>query len=378
MKDSVKAAVMKRPGVIALEQFPFPEPERGAVVLEMSMSGICGTDKHTFRGETLQYAGTPHEREIEYPLICGHENVGRVAATGGEVLDSEGRQLRAGDRVVPAANVSCGQCWYCQNGLPYYMCERLEDYGNSLNCARSPHLFGGWSEYMYLLPGTKLFRVPEDLPDHVAVLTEPMAVTHGFERARRLNDTFAETVVVYGVGPLGTCHVIKARLMGAGRLIAIDRFPTRLQRAAEFGADELLDATEAEPDELLARVREQTGGRGADIVLDCSGVPETFVTSLRMVRVGGTVVEAGAFVDMGPVEVNPNADICSRNVAVLGIGGETAESYVPAMELLTRNLDRLPLEKFVSHRLPLEEAERGVELAQRDEAMKVVLSPAVA
>lgn len=378
MRGSVKAAVMKRPGVIALEQFPLPQPVRGAVVLDMSMSGICGTDKHTFRGETLQYAGTPHERQIEYPLICGHENVGRIAATGGEVLDSEGRPLHNGDRVVPAANVSCGQCWYCQNGLPYYMCERLEDYGNSLNCARSPHLFGGWSECMYLLPGTKLFRVPEDLPDHVAVLTEPMAVTHGFERARRLNDTFAETVVVYGVGPLGMCHVIKARLMGAGKLIAIDRFPTRLQRAAEFGADELLDATEAEPDELLARVQEQSSGRGADIVLDCSGVPETFVASLRMARVGGTVVEAGAFVDMGPVEVNPNADICSRNVAVLGIGGETAESYVPAMELLTRNLDRLPLEKFVSHRLPLEEAERAVDLAQRDEAMKVVLSPSAA
>jgi threonine dehydrogenase-like Zn-dependent dehydrogenase len=378
MTGSVKAAVMKRPGVIALEQFPLPEPEHGAVVLEMSMSGICGTDKHTFRGETLQYAGTPHERQIEYPLICGHENVGRIAAIGGDLLDSEGRPLRAGDRVVPAANVSCGQCWYCQNGLPYYMCERMEDYGNSLNCARPPHLFGGWSEYMYLLPGTKLFRVPDDLPDHVAVLTEPMAVTHGFDRARRLNDTFAESVVVYGVGPLGMCHVIKARLMGGGRLIAIDRFPTRLQHAGEFGADILLDASELEPDELLARVQEQTGGRGADIVLDCSGVPETFVTSLRMARVGGTVVEAGAFVDMGPVEVNPNADICSRNVAVLGIGGETAESYVPAMELLARNLDRLPLTTFVSHRLPLEEAERGVELAQRDEAMKVVLSPAVA
>ena len=80
----------------------------------------------------------------------------------------------------------------------------------------------------------------------------------------------------------------------------------------------MLDAAELEPDDLLARVREQTGGRGADIVLDCSGVPETFVTSLRMTRVGGTVVEAGAFVDMGPVEINPNADICSRNVAVLG------------------------------------------------------------
>jgi L-iditol 2-dehydrogenase len=366
---------MRAPGLIALEQFPLPEPGPGAVILEMSMSGICGTDKHTFRGETLQYAGTPHQRQIEYPLICGHENVGRIAATGGEVLDSEGRALRPGDRVVPAANVSCGRCWYCQNGLPYYMCEQLEDYGNSLNCARPPHLFGGWSECMYLLPGTKLFRVPDALPDHVAVLTEPMAVTHGFDRARALNGTFAETVVVYGVGPLGMCHLIKARLMGAGKLIAIDRFQGRLEHAAEFGAEELLNATDLEPDDLLARVREHTGGRGADIVLDCSGVPETFVNSLRMARVGGTVVEAGAFVDMGPVEINPNSDICSRNVAVLGIGGETAESYLPAMELLTRSLDRLPLERFVTHRLPLEEAQRGVELAQRDEAMKVVLSP---
>ena len=118
------------------------------------------------------------------------------------------------------------------------MCERLEDYGNSLNCARPPHLFGGWSEYMYLLPGTQLFRVPDALPDHVAVLTEPMAVTHGFDRARRLNDTFAETVVVYGVGPLGMCHLIKARLMGAGKLIAIDRFRVRLEPRRDFGADE--------------------------------------------------------------------------------------------------------------------------------------------
>jgi L-iditol 2-dehydrogenase len=366
---------MSRPGQIAVERFPLPEPEPGAVLLEMSMSGICGTDKHTFRGETLQYAGTPHERQIEYPLICGHENVGRISATGGDVLDSQGKPLHPGDRVVPSANVNCGRCWYCQNGLAYYMCESLQDYGNSLNCTRPPHLFGGWSECMYLVPGTRLFRVPDALPDEVAVLTEPMAVTHGFDRARRLSDSFGETVVVYGVGPLGMCHLIKARLMGAGRLIAIDRFRSRLDRAADFGAESLLDASELDAAELTARVREQTGGRGADIVLDCSGVPETFVNSLRMVRVGGTVVEAGAFVDMGPVKINPNADICTRNVSVLGIGGETAEAYVPAMELMAKNLDRLPLDRVVSHRLPLEEAQRGIELAQREESMKVVLSP---
>jgi threonine dehydrogenase-like Zn-dependent dehydrogenase len=371
---AVRAAVMTEPGRLEVQRFPLPDPEPGAVVLKISMSGICGTDKHTFRGETMQYAGTPHERQIAYPLICGHENVGRVAATGGEVLDSDGRVLREGDRVVPAANVACGRCWYCRNGQPYYMCERIEDYGNSLNCARAPYLFGGWSEFMYLLPGTQLFGVPDELPDEVAVLTEPMAVTHGFDRARRLNETFAETVVTLGVGPLGICHLIKARMMGAGRLIAIDRFRSRLAVAGEFGAELLLDASELDADELIAKVFAATGGRGADIVMDCSGVPETFVTSLNMVRVGGTVVESGAFVDMGPVEINPNADICTKNVSVLGIGGETAESYKPAMELMAANLNRLPLSGLVTHRLRLEEAQAALDLAQRDGAMKVVLS----
>ena len=251
-------------------QFPLPDPEPGAVVLQMSMSGICGTDKHTFRGEVMQYAGTPHERQIEYPLICGHENVGTVAATGGEVLDSEGQPLRTGDRVVPAANVSCGECWYCRNGQPVLHVRAPGGLRQQPQLQPRAHLFGGWSEYMYLLPGTQLFRVPDELPDHVAVLTEPMAVTHGFERARRLNDTFAETVVVFGVGPLGMCHLIKARLMGAGQLIAIDRFPSRLDRAGAFGANMTLDAAELESDELIARVREATGGRGADMVLDCT------------------------------------------------------------------------------------------------------------
>jgi threonine dehydrogenase-like Zn-dependent dehydrogenase len=378
---TARAAVMKEPGRLELERFPLPDPEPGAVVLKMSYSGICGTDKHTFRGETLQYAGTPHERRLEYPLICGHENVGVVAAIGGgePVLDSEGAPLREGDRVVPAANVACGTCWFCRSDQPYYMCEHLDDYGNSLNAKEPPHLFGGWAEYMYILPGTPLFRVPDELPDEIAVLTEVMAVTHGFELARRLyNTSFGESVAVIGVGPLGMCHLIKAKLLGCGRLVAIDRLPSRVEMAGRFGATLGLNAAELDEDELIARVREHTGGRGADIVLDCSGVPETFVTSLHMARVGGTVVESGAFVDMGPVAINPNADICTKNVNVLGVGGETAESYQPAMELLARNMDRLPLHELVTHRMALEDAQAALEIAQADGAMKVVLSGAIA
>jgi len=373
----VRAAVMTAPGEVEVQQFAVPDPERGAVLMRVRLSGICGTDKHTFRGETVQYAGTPHERRLEYPLICGHENVGVVEATGGEVLAADGTPLRPGDRVVPGANVPCGACWYCRNGQPYYLCDHLEDYGNSLNVSRPPSLFGGWSEQMYLLPGTPIFRVPDDLPDELAVLTEVMAVTHGVESARRVGRfEFGESVVVIGVGPLGLCHSIKSRLLGCGKLVAIDRLASRLEAADAFGATLTLNASELDDDELVARVHEHTR-LGADVVHDCTGVPQTFVSALRMARLGGVVVEAGAFVDLGPIPVNPNRDICTRNVSVLGIGGETAESYAPALELLARNRERLQAHPIVTHRLPLESAREAIEVSQRDGAMKVVLDPAL-
>ena len=374
---AVRAAVMTAPGALEVQRFPVPDPEQGAVVMRVRLSGICGTDKHTFRGETIQYAGTPHERRLEYPLICGHENVGVVEAVGGEVLAHDGTPLRPGDRIVPGANVPCGECWYCLNDQPYYLCEELEDYGNSLNVSRPPSLFGGWAELMYLLPGTPIFRVPDGLPDELAVLTEVMSVTHGVETARRVGGfEFGESVVVYGVGPLGLCHLVKSRLLGCGRLIAIDRLGSRIELASLLGATLTLDAAALEPAELVARVVEHTG-RGADVVHDCSGVPETFATALRMVRPGGVVVESGAFVDLGPVEINPNRDICTRNVAVIGIGGERATSYAPSLELLDRGRDRLPLDRIVTHRLALEDAREAIEIAQRDGAMKVVLDPAL-
>ena len=366
---------MTGPGRLEVQQFARPEPEPGVVLMRVGLSGVCGTDKHTFRGETVQYAGTLHERRIAYPLICGHENVGVVEAVGGEVLAADGTPLRPGDRVVPGANVPCGACWYCLNDHPYYLCEHLEDYGNSLDVRRPPSLFGGWSELMYLLPRTPIFRVPDELPDELAVLTEVMSVTHGVETARRVAEVdFGESVVVYGVGPLGLCHLIKSRLLGCGRLVAIDLFPSRLEAAGALGATLTLNASELDDDELVARVREHTT-RGADVVHDCSGVPQTFSNALRMVRVGGIVVESGAFVDLGPVELNPNRDICTPNVTVIGIGGERATSYAPSLELLARNRDRLPLDLIVTHRLPLEAAAEAVELAQRDGAMKVVLDP---
>ena len=207
-----------------------------------------------------------------------------------------------------------------------------------------------------------------------------MAVTHGVETAQALiglvgGYRFADSVAVLGVGPLGLCHLIKAKLLGAARLIATDRLPARLAMARAFGATLTLDVGSSDPAERIARAKEHTDGLGPDIVLDCSGFPKTFIEALRMVRPGGVVVEAGTFVDMGPVGINPNSDICTRNVSVIGIGGETAGSYLPAMRLMAANLRHLPFERIVTHRMPLERAQEAVELAQTNAAMKVVMAP---
>jgi L-iditol 2-dehydrogenase len=379
--STIRAAVIHAPGRFAVESFPEPDPGAGAVLLRVHFSGICGTDKHTWRGESLQYAGTDHERQAAYPLICGHENVGVIEAIGpGEPpIDADGRELAIGDRVVPAPNLTCGRCRFCLGqGYPYYLCTALEDYGNSLTCAAPPHLFGGWSELMYLLPGTRLFRVPEALPSELAALTELLAVTNGLDRARALPGAgfgFGDTVLVLGVGPLGLMHLAKAEMLGAGALIAVDMMAERLEHARAFGADLLLDAAATTAQERLEQVRAATGGLGADVVCSCSGQAASLIEALELVRPGGTVIEAGAFVDMGPVPINPNSQVCIKGVTILGVGGETLDQYQPALEMMTRHQNRLPFHRAITHRVPLEGVGDALELAQTGAAMKVLVSP---
>ena len=380
---TVQAAVIEAPRRFAVGRFPTPDPKPGAVLLRMHYSGICGTDKHTWRGESLQYAGTDHERDAAYPLICGHENVGEIAAIGpgAPPVDERGRPLAVGDRVVPAANLTCGRCAICKDPrAPYYLCTAMDDYGNSLSCAEPPHLFGGWAELMYLLPGTRLFRVPDSLPSQLAALTELLSVTHGLDVARALGGSAGarglrtgDTVLVVGTGPLGMVHLVKADLIGAGALIAIDVLPERLELARRCGAEVVLDAAATTPDERLAAVREVTAGLGADVVVDCSGRSDTFPEALALARPGGTMIEAGAFVDMGSVTIDPNRDVCIKDVTILGVGGEDLAQYAPSLRLLERHGERFA--PLITHRVALPEVAEALELAQTGAAMKVLVAP---
>jgi L-iditol 2-dehydrogenase len=379
MSQTVMAATLVAPFDLQVQQYPMPtDLESGAVLVRMLASGICGTDKHTYRGETEQYAGTEHASSTPFPIIQGHENVGVVEAIGaGGATAFDGSALAVGDRIVPAPNRACGTCRFCREDFPYYFCRNLENYGNSLSCAEPPHLFGGFAEYLYLLPDTPVFKVPEGLPDDVAVLTELFAVTHSLDLAAQMPHPAGfrpgDSVAVVGVGPVGLVHATKAALLGAGRVIAIDRFSARLDITADLGATDCLVAAE-DPAETTAEVLDLVPG-GVDVVVNATGHPDSFGPAMSLLRDGGTLLEVGAFVDLGPVDLNP-ADLLGRNLTLVGVAGEEARSYDATLQMLAEHHDSIPFHRAVTHRFAIADANEAMQTAlDAGGAMKVVIAP---
>ncbi|MBQ4610456.1 MAG: zinc-binding dehydrogenase [Clostridia bacterium] len=384
MAKTVKAAVLAKPGDIHVEEFPYPELGKGAAICRVKLAGICGTDKHSYKGESVQYKGTDNEIDIPYPIIQGHENVmviEEIDDEGARKLDFDGNILKPGDRVTMCPDVVCGECWYCKNFPTYPWCEHMQfSYGNMRSCNDFKHLYGGFSEYMYIEPGTRLYKVPDGLPDDMAVLTEVMCVTGTLDKAKEFNSfslegfNYNDTVVIQGVGPLGLAHVIKARMMGAGKIIVTDISDYKLNLAKEFGADVVLNSSKTTEDERVDIVMQHTHGRGADLAVECVGRPHVVPEGLRMLRKAGMYIEPGNFVDCGSTPINIH-EICAKNLRIIGMCNHTHVGYRAHMEMMERSMKWFPWDKFISHKFSLAEAQKAVETSMTAESMKVVIDP---
>jgi len=384
MRDEVKAAVMVRPGRIETQHFPYPHVEEGAIIVRMEMSGICGTDKHTYEGKSKQYAGTPAETDTPFPIVPGHENVGvieDIGAKGGGFKDFYGNELNVGDRITMCPDVVCGSCWYCRNTFGYPWCENNRAYGNAFSSAEAPHLFGGWAEYMYIKPGTFVYKVPADLPPEVAVMTEVFTVSYAVDAAKEVYSLsglgwgVAPTVVVLGVGPMGLCCAIRARIMGAGDIIVFDKSNSRLEMAKSFGVDYAINVNDVEKDDRIAFVKDLTSGRGADIVVECAGSPYAFVEGLEMLRRCGTCIEVGNFVDVGVAPIDVNKLICAKNARIIGVSNHPFTEYGRTLKIFSRYGNSMPFDQIVTHRFSIDEAEKGLLRSMDLDTMKVVITP---
>ena len=373
-KSTVKAVTLQGKHQLVLEEFPYPNVEAGCALLRIGFSSICGTDKHSFQGLFEQKGGRP----LPLPIIPGHETIGTVEELGGEVLDHSGAPLKVGDRVILAPNLPCGRCYACRNNQPYYYCSEKRDYGNNIGASEAPHLFGGWSQYLYALPGSHLFRYPDTLPPELGTFVEQLAVTACLDKARQWSSEWepfrsGDTVVILGVGPIGIVHVAKAKFLGAGQVIAVDLSEFRLSVAAKFGASEtILGGSDGKVEQ---RVLDLTDGRGADVVVDCTGVPAGLIQSLEIIREGGMVLEVGIFSDGGNVLFNPHRHIMEKSVRLIGVGGEELWAYEPSIRMLEVTQDRIPWQEAITHKFGLEEADRAMETALGADSMKVMFVP---
>jgi len=378
---TVGAAVMVAPGKLEYQRLPYPDHlEPGAMIIKMEMSGICGTDKHAYKGETTLYGGTESEQDMVFPSVHGHENSGIVVEMNGkgEEIEYSGKPLKVGDRVTNCPNVICGECWYCRSVHGYPYCASHQGIGMTYYADRFPYIVGGWAEYMYLPPKAWIYKVPEHLPVEYSCLSELFVVTAILDRAKEYaayggkGFRFGDTVVVQGSGPIGMLMVAKARMLGAGKVIALDTFPMKLDMAKEFGADITFNVSGLTDDELVEAIRDETEGRGADVVVETVGTPDVFKVGLEMLRRGGTYLETGNFADTGTVSINVHRHIAAKNVLIYGNTNHPHDGYYAAFDMMYRNKDRFPFEKLITHRFKLEQAQEAIEKSFTKDALKVV------
>ena len=357
----------------------------------MELTGICGSDKHMYQGR-VEHPGS----SVAFPLIPGHEVVGVIAEIGetaAETMEVSGERLRVGDRVALSCDVRCEECYWCKQVYGYGYCENVRwidgtrkrvAYGITVGCEQTPHLFGGMAEYIYIISGTRLAKVPEGVSAELAILAEPIACVHGsFSRAsqsypKTRPDGFGpyDTIVMQGAGPMGILHALWARVVGAGQIIITGSGSSsdavRLKLASELGVDHTIN--HESPEKRIGRVMELTKGRGADLVIECAGVPEAVPEGLEMLRrYGGTYIEFGSYVDTGSTRINPWKHICSRNARIFGQWGYTYQSLAYALRVLQRYPD-IPFGRVVTHKFTLDEADRAYKKAiQGTDALKVVI-----
>lgn len=324
------------------------EPGPGEALVRVTAVGVCGTDLHYYRGET----GGPDP--LERGFVMGHEFAGVVEAVGPGVA-----RVRAGDRVAVDPAVACGECELCVDGHPH-VCPRVRFVG-------SPGVPGALRERL-IHPAHLLHPLPPGVSDAAGALLEPLGVAlHAVDLAA---PRIAAIVAVLGCGPIGLLLVQLARLAGAQAVLATDLHDYRLRLAKTAGATATFNVARENP---VAAMLDATGGRGAEVVFEAAGAPETPDQAAHIAAALGTVVVVGICADNRTAFT---ATPARRKGLTVKISRRMKPVYARTIALAAHGM--VDLESFVSHRVPLEAGPRAFQaLADyHEDAAKVVISPA--
>ncbi len=343
---AMKAAVFYGPGDLRFETVQKPRPAPGEIVVRIGTATTCGTDvKMYVRGY----------RNTVMPMIFGHEFAGEVDQLGEGVEETRPELL--GARVVCANSAPCYRCAYCRMGK-LSLCENIV-----LN-------WGAFAEYIRVpaqIVRHNTYVLPDDLDYRDACLTEPLAcVVHGIEES---DIKLADTVVINGAGPIGLMYVALAKHKGA-HIITTDLSEARLEVARALGSSVTLNAS-AYPD-LAQEVRSLTGGEGADVVIEATGLPAVWETSVAMARKGGTVNLFGGPKTGSSFTVDTNR-LHYDMLTLKAVYHHTPHYIERALDLIKKRL--VTSELFVTQDFPLSDVVGAIELHKQQGVVKAALLP---
>ena len=341
----MRAVVFHGPGDLRQEELPWPEPERGEIVVKIEAALTCGTDVKTLRrGHPVMIP--------RVPTVFGHELAGTVTAVGAGI-----RHLREGDHVVAANSAPCRLCRLCLAGRPN-LCEDL--------------LFvnGAYGEAIALPPrlvAENVVRHRGELPASRAAFAEPLACALlAIERGRVEG---GQTVVIFGHGPLG-CLLAMVAAARKARVIIVGKAGFRFQRVAALGIAECVDATAT--DDVLDALRGSLGEHGADVTIDATGRPEVWAQAVSAVTRGGTVVFFGGCAPGTTVPLDTRR-VHYEELTLVGAFHHTPETIRRAVELL--DAGAVNPEGLLTHRMGLAGVREALDLMSRGEALKVLIQP---
>lgn len=342
----MKAVLFYGPGDIRCEEIARPQAGPGEVVVEISAALTCGTDLKTYkRGHPVLIK--------KIPSVFGHELAGVIAEVGPNVTG-----FSVGQRVVAANSAPCGRCFYCQRDH-LSLCENLE------------LLNGAYAEFISIparIVEQNLLPVPDKVTFRQAALVEPLACTiHGIERSElRLGDI----VCVIGHGPIGLMFTRLARLKGA-RVIVVGRNPFKLEKARQFGAQELVDITAvSDPVDVVRGLT--PGGRGVDVAIEAVGLPETWEQAIEMTRPGGLVnlfggCKSGTHVKVGTGRLHYD------ELKIIGVFHHTPRYVRTALSVITNG--QIDADALITHEMPLDRLEEAFQLMASGDTLKVAIMP---
>ena len=346
----MQAVVLEDIHKLSVQDVEMPECPANAILVKVEACAICATDVKVYRyGHKL----------IRPPRITGHELTGTIAEVGKEL-----KGYQEGDRVAVAPAVPCGECYYCRRGLQT-MCANLTAIGY--------HYDGGFAEYMVVPPravGNDCVNIlPENVSFEDAALAEPLAAVLNCQEISRVN--LGDTVVVIGGGPLGCLHAWVARAHGAAKVIMTELSPERLELSTIAEADVYINASQ---DDSVKRVLEETGGRGADVVIVSCSSGRAQEQAVGMVCARGRVNFFGSL-PKGHSTINLDSNLIHyKECVVAGTHGSAPRHNKLSLKLISKGITRVG--NLITHRFRLAEFLDGIAVVEQGQGLKVIISPA--